>query len=119
MRVSKLLGLTVIAAFTALFFLSIPASAGEHPWIENPAKPPDSLHNTTTGGSQIEGPMTPDPNQPSVIHKIIPQWLRVILIHIGGRFEPVLISQDLLPPARQNIVEDPRARFGLTPRRSN
>lgn len=118
MRVSKLLGLTVIAAFSALFFLSIPASAGEHPWIENPAKPPDTLQRTT-GGSQIEGPMTPDPNQISLISNVIPLWLQAVLLHIGGRYEPIFISQDVVPLVRQDIVENPRKRLGLTPRRSN
>lgn len=83
MRVSRLLGLTVVATFAVLFLGSATVMAGgEHPWIENPATPP--LPDT---GQQVHeaiepiGPETPVPVVERLVFNFIPLWWQAIIVH--------------------------------------
>lgn len=96
MKVSRLLGLMVVATFAILFFGPATVMAGgEHPWIENPAAPP-AQDSSFVIHEAIEpvSPISPEPVIDRVIFNFVPLWWQAIVIHrVNGDERGAIIGE--------------------------
>jgi hypothetical protein len=116
MRVSRLLGLMVMTAFVILFLQTTPVTAGEHPWIENPAAPPVDSGVTVHEVSEPIAPEMPTPVIERIVLRVIPLWWQMILVNekkIDGDHVTVIEHRS---PRKMNLYGGARITVTSPPR---